>query len=167
LSDDRPIREVWLDIAGLGIIVYSPSAATHLGEGENYFDAHYRSADQVQEHVQAGSIVVIATSTPGRFLLRLHDGYPTPERLNTADFKLRLGLRSDGTVVFRDLYDLMDWTAAFPPEQSVPLAAGIYHLTLTSDIPSSGVLGDDQVIDIHLQPLDEFPALARTGIPTL
>jgi hypothetical protein len=61
----------------------------------------------------------------------------------------------------------MDWAAEFPPEQSIQLGPGIYHVTLMSDLPTSGVLGDDQEIDVYFQALDEFPALAREGIPTL
>lgn len=163
----RSVGEIIIDIVGLGIIVYSPSSAVHIGEGEDYLAAHYWAPADVQEHIQAGTIVAFATSSSGTFLLRFHEGYPSAERLGSADFKLRLGLRSDGVVVFRDLYELMDWAAEYPPEQSIPLEPGIYHVTLVSDMPTSGVLGDDQVIDMYFQPLDEFPALAREGIPTL
>lgn len=34
-------------------------------------------------------------------------------------------------------------------------------------MPSSGVLGDDQVIEVFLQELEELPPLSRSGIPTL
>lgn len=161
------MSEIALDIAGLGIILYSPSSATHISEGEDYLEEHFWKPEDVQEHVQAGTITVFATGTPGRFLLRTHDGYPSPAKLAGAEYKLRLGLRSDGLVVFRDLYELMDWTPEFPPDQVYPLEAGIYHVTLCTDTPASGVLGDDQVVDIYFQALDEFPALASEGIPTL
>jgi len=159
--------EIVLDIAGLGVLIYSPSSATHIGEGEDYLAERYWAAEDVQRHVQAGTVVAFATGSPGRFVLRLRDGYPSRGKLQAADFKLRLGLRCDGAVVFRDLYDLMDWTAEFPAEQSAQLAPGIYHLMLCSDRPASGTLGDNQVVDVYFQAVDDFPALASDGIATL
>lgn len=96
-----------IDIVGLGIIVYSPSSAAHIREGEEYLEAHYWAPEDVQEHIQAGTIVAFATSSPGTFVLRFHEGYPSAERLEAAEFKLRLGVRSDGVVVFQNLYELM------------------------------------------------------------
>ncbi len=164
---DMERREIVLDIAGLGIILYSPSSAAHIGEGEDYLEAHYWKPEDVQEHIQTGSIVAFATSSSGTYILRFHEGYPKPELRATTDFRLRLGLRSDGQVIFRDLYDLIGWTSAVTEEQTIQLAPGIYHVTLYSNLPASGVVGDDQVVDVYLQLLDEFPALAREGIPTL
>jgi hypothetical protein len=161
------MTQMTIDIAGLGIIMYSPSSAAHIAEDANYLEERYWDPRDVQEHIQAGSIVAFATGTPGRFHLRTHDGYPDPKTLEASEFKLRLGLRSDGVVVFRDLYDLMEWTAEFPEEQAIALEAGVYHVTLCSSTPSSGILGDDQVVDVYFQALDRFPALAREGIPTL
>ena len=122
----------------------------------------------VQSHIQKGTIVGFATGTPGRFDLQFHSGYPDDVVLTEADFKLRLGLHCVGGVVcVRDLYDLMDWSPDCPPEQVFELSDGYYHVTLCSNAPPSGVLGDDQKIDVYLQPLDEFPQLAKEGMPTL
>ena len=161
------LSEMVIDVVGLGLIVYSPSSAAHIGGGEDYLQAHYWTPEDVAEHIQAGTIVGFCTSSPGTFILRFHGGYPSEAQLAAAEFRLRLGLRSDGVVVARDLYELTDWTSEFPREQSFRLAAGIYHLTLCSTMPASGILGDRQVVDVFLNPLDEFPALARTGVPTL
>lgn len=159
--------EIRLTIDGLGIIVYAPTSAEHIGEGEDYFSTHFTDEAGVQRHLQAGSIAAFATSSPGVFVLRTRAGYPTPEQIAGADFTLRLAVRSDGTLVFRDLFDLMEWSAEYPTDQAITAAAGIYHLTLLSDRPASGILGDEQVVDVFLQPLDQFPELAREGIPTL
>jgi hypothetical protein len=167
VDQPAPKSEMALDVAGLGIIMFSPSAATHIREGEDYLQPHYWRPEDVEEHVQAGSIVAFATSTPGTFVLRFHEGYPDEQRLSDAEFKVRLGVRSDGILVVRDLYELLDWREEFGPEESIPLPAGIYHVTLFSNRPHSGVLGDNQVIEVYFQPLDEFPALARQGVPTL
>jgi len=159
--------EVVIDVSGLGIIVYSPSSAAHIGEGEDYLEAHYWAPGDVQAHVEAGTIVAVATSSPGTYVLRFHEFAPSTARLDAADFTLRIGVRSDGVVVFRDLYELMDWTAEFPPEQSIRVGPGALLLTLCSDLPPSGVLGDGQVIDVFFQPVEELPPPARGGIPTL
>lgn len=159
--------QMTLTIDGLGIVLYAPSSATHITEGADYFSSHFMDAEDVQRHVQEGTIVPFATSSPGTYLLRFHPGYPTPDAAAGADFSLRLAVRSDGTLVFRDLYDLMEWTADHPADQAIALPVGIHHVTLLSDRPASGILGDDQAVDVFLQPLDTFPALARDGIPTL
>lgn len=156
-----------IDVTGLGIIMYSPSSAAHIAEGQDYLTEHYWDDDDVQEHIQAGTIVGFGTSSPGTFVLRCHAGYPDDGRLAAAGFKLRLGIRCDGIVVFRDLYDLTDWIGQYPSDQAISLPAGIHHVTLASDLPASGVLGDHQIIDVYFQPLREFPALARQGVPTL
>lgn len=157
-----------LEIAGLGIILYSPEHAQHLMAGEDYLASSYSSEEDVQRHIQAGTIVGFATGTPGRFHLSFLSGDPGEELLQNADFKLRLGLHClGGMVCVRDLYDLMDWEPACPETQVIGLEDGYYRLTLCSDTPPSGVLGDDQNIDIYFERLDGLPDLAEHGIPTL
>src|SRR5262245_39757925 len=114
------LAEIELDISGLGIVMYSPSAIPAIKEGEDYLEANYREPRDVQRHIQAGSLVGFGTGSSGRFILRLRYGYPTIEQQRAVRFKLRLGVRCpDGVLVFRDLYDLMGWTSQFPPEQSI------------------------------------------------
>ena len=72
-----PYREIAIDISGLGIIMYSPQFAAHIPEGTNYLRSHYLNANDVQEHIQNGTIVGFGTSSPGRFLIRLYFGYPS------------------------------------------------------------------------------------------
>ena len=161
-------REIPIDISGLGIILHSPDAARHIAPGEDYFTANYSTETAVQRHVQVGSIIGFGTGSPGRFRLRIREGYPAPDRINGCRYRLRLGLVcSGGRVCVRDLYELMDWNPDCPSERMFDLADGIYHVTLCSNPPESGIIGDDQLIWLFLQQLPEFPALAREGIPTL
>ncbi len=120
----RSTTEIAFDIAGLGIIMYSPSSAAHIHEGEDYLQPHYWAPADVRDHIQAGTIVAFATGTPGSFLLRIHDGYPGERLASAAGAELRLGLRSDGVVVFRDLYDLLEWTARHPRAAPSPWSGG-------------------------------------------
>lgn len=159
--------ELVLDIAGLGIIMFSPSFLPEIENGEDYLSSNFMRPEDVQRHLQTGSLVAFATSTPGSFILRLREGYPSAADIQQSEFKLRLGIRSDGRIIFRDLYDLLDWSDNFSVEPALELNSGIYHVTLISNPPPSGILGDRQVIYIYFNLLPAFPALATEGIPTL
>ena len=161
-------KQIRLDVSGMGIIFHSPESASHIKDGEDYLTSHYTTEQQVQSHIQKGSIVGFGTSSPGTYILHFHDGYPNNDVLQDADYKLRLGLHCIGGVVcVRDLYELLDWLADCPEEQTVPLENGYYHVTLISDQPDSGMIGDNQEIHVFLQQLASFPALSKEGIPTL
>lgn len=161
-------KEIVLDISGMGIICYSPSFAEHIEEGSDYLKSNYTTEKQVQSHIQKGTIVGFGTGSPGTFVLRFHSGYPDEGYLHRCEFKLRLGLHCVGGVVcFRDLFDLLQWHANCPPGQVLELEDGFYHVTLCSDLPESGILGDNQEIEVYLQKLDAFPRLATQGVPTL
>ncbi|MGN6696206.1 MAG: hypothetical protein ACTHN0_18650 [Aquihabitans sp.] len=169
MDDGRPgpWGELVLDIVGLGIVLYSPSAAQAIVDGENYLEAHYWSAEDVVPHLMEGSIIGFGTGGPGTFVMRLRAGYPDAGAVAEADFTLRLGLRSDGVVVFRDLYDLVDWDASYSHEQAIPLGPGIYHVTLCTRLPPSGLVGDVQEIDVYFNAVEDFPDLAYAGVPSL
>ncbi len=157
-----------LDIAGIGIIFYSPVFAEHITEDYDYLEASYTSDEQVQAHIQKGTIVGFGTGSPGTFILRFHSGYPHESLLQGSDFRLRLGLNCvGGKVCFRDLYDLMSWYPDCPEDQVLKLEDGIYHVTLCSSLPDSGIIGDHQEIHVYLHPLDSFPRLSSVGIPVL
>lgn len=157
-----------LEISGIGIVFYSPAATQHIVEGTNFLSSGYTTEDQVQFHIQQGSIVGFCTGSPGIFTLRFHPAYPDDDYLHKCEFKLRLGLHCIGGIVcFRDLYDLLDWRATCPPGQILTLEDGFYHVTLCSDVPDSGILGDGQEINVYLQKLDALPDLSTHGIPTL
>lgn len=67
----------------------------------------------------------------------------------------------------RDLYDLMDWRRECPREQCVPVADGWCRLTVFSSRPHSGILGDNQVININLEAVASRPQLRWVGVPQL
>jgi hypothetical protein len=160
--------EMTLDIAGLGIVFHSPVFAEHIADGADYFGSNYTTEEQVQAHIQKGTLVGFCTGSPGTFVLRFHDGYPHESALHESEFKLRLGLHCKGGVVcFRDLFELIEWHVECPPDRIFHLDDGFYHVTLRSNSPASGIIGDNQVIDFYLQRLAEFPKLAKQGIPTL
>jgi hypothetical protein len=161
-------QEISLGTVSTGIVFYSPAAASDIQGGEDYLTNHYSTPEDVIPHLLKGTLVGFGTAEPGWFILRFHDGYPDEAEIKHCEFKLRLGLRCvGGLVCFRDLFDLHEWKQTCPPEQTLKLPDGYYHVTLCSDRPASGLLGDGQVIDIYLQPLPEFPRLKYTGIPFL
>lgn len=161
------IGEVELDVSGLGVIMFSPYAVAHIAPGDDYL-LRYSDERSVQQHIQRGDLVGFGTSSPGRYRLLVLAGYPSDVRLAHAAYRLRLGLVvRGGEVHFRDLFDLMQWSAVTPPQQVVAVADGIYHVTLCSDLPSSGRLGDNQTIEVYLAPLQCFPQLTTRGVPML
>jgi hypothetical protein len=161
-------RQMTLEVAGLGIVFHSPHATQHLQVGADFLTSHYVNEEQVQRYIQSGTIVGFATGSPGTFLLIFHSGYPDDALLNACEFKLRLGLHCRGGVVcFRDLYDLLDWRPDCNPEHLLDLEEGYYHVTLCSNRPASGLIGDRQEIHVYLQRLNVLPKLTARGVPTL
>lgn len=161
-------KDIELEITGLGIILYSEQAVAHIREDEDYFSTNYQTAEQVLSHVYDGTIVGFGTRSPGKYILKIRYGYPEEEVLDLSDYVLRLGIHVMGGRVFtRDLYDLMEWTFECPEEQTIDLQDGYYHITLHSNLPDSKRRGDNQVIFVYFNKLDEMPALKYRGVPTL
>src|SRR5262245_12569688 len=108
----RAVVEVALDIAGLGLILYSPPAVAHIPEGTNYLRAHFWKPADVARHVTEGQLTAFCTGSPGAFRLRFADGPPDESAVRASEFKLRLGLQvHGGRVCVRDLYELLAWEA--------------------------------------------------------
>jgi len=167
MSTAPVLGTIKLEIQGIGIIFYSPFAVANIKEGEDYLSRHYADADQVGPHIRDGTIVGFGTGSPGTFALQFFAGYPDPETLASLESRLRLGIRiRDKTLCVRDLYDLLQWTAACPPGQTLSLDDGFYHVTLCGALPRSGILGDAQTILVYLNPLAVMPALRVDGVPT-
>jgi len=157
-----------LDIQGLGILLYSPFAAAHIGRGEDYLEGHYGTPAQVIPHVVNGGLVGFATGSPGRFILRFHHGSPAHQPCRSQEYGLRLGLEvRDHRLCVRDLYDVLEWLPECPEAQTLEMPDGHYEVTLCSALPASGVLGDDQLIDVFLRATPALPVLRYDGIPTL
>jgi hypothetical protein len=164
----NPNATMKLDISGMGLVFYSPFAARHIKDGEDYLASTFEDPRNVQEQAQRGELVGVNVGTPGSFILSFFDGYPAAEVLERMAYKLRLGIQvRDGRLCVRDLFDLMNWSADSPTTQCLEIEDGSYHLTLLSSDPPSGVLGDNQLILVYLQKLDEFPQLHYEGVPTL
>lgn len=162
------MREMALDITGLGIILYSPPAIAHIAEGADYLQNRFSQPEDVARHVMACELTTFCTGSPGSFRLRFLDGAPNESDVQAADFKLRLGLWvRDGTICLRDLYDLMEWSKECPLEQCLSAVDGWYRLTVFSSRPTSGILGDDQLICINLEPVADKPRLLWEGVPQL
>lgn len=159
---------IHLAISGLGIIFSSPSAVAHIPERADYLTSSFRRAKQVADHVNTGGLVAFETASPGEFQLRFHAGSPGADRISKYEFQLQLPLKVDqNQICFRDLYDLMDWTSRCPDSQTVHVDDGYYLVTIGTNLPESGVLGDHQEIDLYFQPVDHLPDLQFEGVPPL
>jgi hypothetical protein len=162
------MREIALDIAGLGIILYSPPAVSHITEGSNYLQEHFWQPEDVARYVMECELTTFCTGSPGSYRVRFLDGSPKESEVQAADFSLRLGLRvRDAAVYLRDLYDFMDWSNECPQQQRLSVADGWYRLTVFSSRPANGILGDNQLIEINFEPVDDKPTLRWEGVPQL
>jgi hypothetical protein len=162
------MRDVVLELSGLGVVLYSPPAVAHIPNGANYLREHFWAPTDVVRHVMECQLTAFCTGSPGSFRLRFADGPPNEAAVQAAEFKLRLGLQVQaGMICVRDLYDLMAWSADCPPEQCLTAADGWYRLTVYSSCPLSGVIGDGQVIEICLERVSEKPRLRWDGVPSL
>jgi hypothetical protein len=147
---------------------YSPFAVAGIEEGEDYFSSTFQNPANVAAHAMRGDISTFCTGSGGDFRLVVYDGKLDDTGLLDAEFKLRLCLEvRDGDVCFRDLYDLMDWTAACPPSQKMKMADGFFTVTVYSSTPASGIIGDDQLIYLHVEKVGRRLTLKWDGVPQL
>jgi hypothetical protein len=162
------MREMLIDISGLGFILYSPAAVRHIPEGADYLQEHFSAPAEVAEHVMACQLTTFCTGTPGSFRVRFFEGTYDEQAVVSADFAIRLGLQvQEGVICVRDLYDLLQWSSHCPKEQSLLMEDGWYRLTVYTSCPPSDIWGDNQVIEIHMERLAEKPQLRWEGIPCL
>lgn len=162
------MRQVDLDIRGLGVVLYSPFALAHIPEGSNFLQEHFWEPGDVARWVQGCQVTGFCTGSPGRFRMTFLVGKPDEEEVRRAQFKLRLGLEvREGVVCVRDLFDLLKWTPECPAPRKIRLADGFYRLTVCSSPPSSGLLGDDQEIVLWMELVTGKPDLKWEGVPSL
>ena len=64
------MQEIALDIMGLGIILYSPFAVTHIPEGADYLRSHFWTSDDVARNVIECRLTTFCTGSPGRYHLQ-------------------------------------------------------------------------------------------------
>jgi hypothetical protein len=163
-----PFKSMRLEIAGMGIIFYSPFSASAIVEGENYLKRCFWNKDFVEKQALAGKIVGVCTGSSGVYLLDFFWGYPPADVRSQYTRALRLGVEvRDRKLCIRDLFDMEEWHPQCPPEQVTDLDDGFYHITLLSRMPPSGSLGDDQEILVYLNKLPEMPKLYYDGVPAL
>jgi hypothetical protein len=161
-------ENVKLVTAGVGIIIYSPFAMAGVREGEDYLTTAFTNPAQVAQHLSRCDVAAFCTGSGGDYELVISDGSLDEVAVSEAAFKVRLGLEvRDGEVCFRDLYDLMDWSAECPARQRVRLADGFYRVTVFSSPPPSGILGDGQRIHLHVEKVAERPMIQWDAIPQL
>ncbi|MPQ31644.1 hypothetical protein E4V42_09350 [Clostridium estertheticum] len=157
-------EKIALEIEGLGIILYSDFAVKDIENDEDYFTENYNTPEDVVKHIESGTIVGFCTGSPGKYILNFKEGYPSEQESRISDLKLRLGIEvRDNRICIKDLYDLLEWSK--DEEKFIKIENGFYHITLCGNIPVSGIIGDDQWINIYLKRLDSMPKLRYTGVP--
>ena len=160
--------EIKIEIAGVGIIFYSPFAVRHIKDGEDYLESNFMKPSDVAKHVNDCLISGFGTGSPGKFIIRLFENEYPNEEINNAMVAIRLGIEiRDNLLIFRDLYELMEWDSNFPDEHSIAIENGFYKITAYTDIPPSGILGDNQTINLHFEKVPEKPKLNWLGVPDM
>ena len=157
-----------LEIDGMGLVLYSEGAVQDLVEGENFFQRDYATPQQVAAHIKQGDMVGFCTGSGGRYHMKFRDGYPDESLIDQCSVAIRLALDvKGGKISVIDLFWLMEWSHDCPREQQLCVEDGIYHLTVATTRPASGIWGDDQVIYVYMQKLETMPELAWEGVPQL
>lgn len=160
--------DINLSIDGMGIVFYSDGAVKSIKEGEDFFENEYAKPDQVAKHIKKGDIVGFCTGSGGDYILKFREGYPSDKIDEQYPISIRLAIVVDGgRLCMIDLFWLSDWDSECPEDQQIKLEDGIYHITLNTKLPESGIYGDDQEIYVYLNKVDEMPELTWQGVPQL
>lgn len=161
-------KDIEIDIDGMGLVLYSGEAMKYVCKGENFFQEEFATPQKVAEHITKGDIVGFNTGTSGRFNIKIREGYPNSAVDEQFPISIRLAIDVKGnTMSIIDLFWLMDWCDDVPVEQQVQVEEGIYHLTILTRQPNSGIWGDNQDIYIFMNKLDEMPRMSWRGVPQL
>lgn len=131
-----------LNIDGMGLVLYSEGAVQDLVEGENFFQRDYATPQQVAAHIKKGDIVGFCTGSGGRYHVKFRDGYPDESLIEQYPVAIRLALDvKGGKISIIDLFWLTEWSRDCPREQQLCVEDGIYHLTVATAKPASGIWG--------------------------
>ena len=161
-------KDIKIFIDGIGLVLYSDEAMNYVKEGENFFEKEFSTPNKVAEHIQKGDIVGFCTGTSGEFNVKVRDGYPNNDINEKFPISIRLALDVKGnTLSIIDLSWLMEWSNDVPTEQQIILEEGVYHLTILTRKPDSGIWGDNQDIYIYMNKIDKMPLLNWNGVPQL
>lgn len=159
-------KDIILEIAGMGFIVYADFAVQKIKKGEDFLSEHYQRPEDVAKEVNAGRILGVCTGSPGTYILKVREGVPCDELSDNTKLKRRLSIKvKGGCIHFRDLYDLMDWDETCDEKQNVKMDDGFYTILLAGNIPNSGWRGDNQVIYMHFIKDREFSETEYKGVP--
>lgn len=157
-----------LSIDGMGIVLFSAEVMKDVVPGSNFLTAEFTNPNQIGEHIRKGDITAFCTGTGGDFILWLRSGYPDSNAEKEFPVIIRLALEvRGGSLQFCDLFWLSDWNTDFPQEQILSLPDGYYHITVCTKKPESGYWGDDQIICLYFNKLEEMPELTWLGVPYL
>ena len=157
-----------LSIDGMGIVLFSAEVMKDVVPGGNFLTAEFTNPNQIGEHIRKGDITAFCTGTGGDFILWLRSGYPDSNAEKEFPVIIRLALEvRGGSLQFCDLLWLSDWNTDFPQEQILSLPDGYYHITICTKKPESGYWGDDQIICLYFNKLEEMPELTWIGVPYL
>ena len=156
-----------LSTDGAGIVLYSEKAIT-CDEGGDYFSKEFSTPEMVAEHISKGDIIGFNTGSSGEYDIKIRSGYPSKEMLAEYPIAIRLALDVKGEKVnIIDVLWLSEWSDVVPKEQTILLEEGIYHVTVMTKKPDSGIWGDNQEIYMFFKNIDEMPYMAWKGVPYL
>ena len=122
-------KDIFLEITGMGFIVYADFAVKKIKKGEDFLSAHYQRPEDVAKEVNEGRIIGICTGTPGTYILKVREGFPCDELSDNTKLKRRLSIKvKGGCIHIKDLYDLMDWDDVCDDSQTVKMDDGFYTI---------------------------------------
>lgn len=142
-----------IEIDGLGFIIYSEGAISHINEGENYLESHFMDGEEVVDSINKGEIIGISTGSSGECVFEWIEGEPKPEFYESHDFAFQVPINvTGGKIIIRDLYDLADWTKEPPVNQVLEIEDGLYSII---------VVGSLQSVDYCLRTRDIYLFIVR------
>ena len=160
--------DVEICIYGMGLVIYSEGAVKDFKEGEDFFSKEFATPEQVAYHIKKGDMVGFNTGSSGIYNVKFRSGYPNTEIDENYPVSIRLAIKVEGgKISIIDLFWLMEWSSDCPPEQQIAVEDGVYHLTISTAKPQSGIWGDHQDIYIFLNKVEEMPELTWKGVPEL
>lgn len=161
-------EDIKLFTDGMGIVIYSPKVMSSTEEGSDFLTDEFFEPSDVAAHIKAGDITGFCTGSGGEFNLKIREGYPDGDISEEYPVAIRLAIKvEDRKLSFIDLFWLSEWSNDIPEDQTITVDDGIYHLTVLTRQPESGIWGDDQDIYIYMNKLEEMPELRWEGVPML
>ena len=160
--------DIRISIDGLGIVLHSGGVAKSIPENFNYLKNEYWESEKVGEHVRKGDMVGFCTGSSGNYILKFREGNPDAKIELEYPIAIALGIHvDDGKIYIRDLYDLLEWHSKCDEKLQINVENGYYHIILQTQVPESGILGDNQIIYVYLTKTEKMPLLMWKGVPQL